>query len=273
MTAPQINSSTVIFNDARVIYSSGSGIISGDNVSEIISQTHNWFKPVRHARVVIKHAPFYESSMKVYASFRDKPIDCENETLGTGDGRIHTYQLQHTNGINFESVKVYYDRTQIFSGYEVNCQVGRITCTAPAGVLITCDYEYNWNEEEWRELPFSSLTRKPEYDESEYYLRIDEPGYICAIKIALYMKTGNITNEVIGTGRGILSTYKLSHCVKDGEVSITANNSAVSAKNFALLDDPQYIKIAASNGATLRASYSWISESPIIYEFHSVFSE
>lgn len=273
LTSPQINSSTAILNNAKIIYSSGSGIISGEGTSEIISKTHNWYKPVKHCRCVIKHAPFIESSMKVYASFRALPSLCENETLGTGDGELHTYQLRNVNGINLESVKVYYDGTQIFSGYEVNCEVARITCTPPAGVLVTCDYEYGWESENWQELNFMQLTRKPDYDESEYYLRVDNAGYICAVKIALHTKTGTISNESIGKGTGQETTYKLSHIVKEGDLAITANNAAVSAKNFKILEDGQFIKIAASNGAVLKASYSWISETPVIYEFASVFSE
>ena len=273
LASPQINSSTAILNNAKIIYSSGSGIISGEGTSEIISKTHNWYKPVKHCRCVIKHAPFIESSMKVYASFRANPSLCENETLGSGDGKLHTYQLRNVNGINLESVKVYYDGEQIFSGYEVNCEVARITCTPPAGVLVTCSYEYGWESENWQELNFMQLTRKPDYDESEYYLRVDESGYICAVKIALQTKTGYISNEQIGKGTGQETTYKLSHIVKEGDLTITANNAGVSAKNFKILDDGQFVKAAAPNGATLKASYSWISETPIIYEFASVFSE
>ena len=273
LTAPQINSSTAKINNAKIIYSSGSGIISGDGVSEIVSKTHNWYKPVKHARVVVKHAPFIESSMKVYASFRALPSMCENETLGTGDGRLQVYQLRNSKGINLESVKVYYDNQQIFSGYEVNCEVGRVTCTPPAGVLVTCDYEYGWTDENWRELAFTQLTRKSDYDESEYYLRVNNPGYICAVKIALHTKTGTITGESIGKGTGRAATYKLTHIVREGNITITANNANLDAKNFSILDDGQFIKIAATNGATLKANYSWISETPIIYEFHSVFNE
>ena len=272
-TAPQINSSTAIFNNAKIIYSPGTGIISGEGISEIISKTHNWYKPVKHCRCVIKHAPFIESSMKVYASFRANPSICLNETLGTGDGRIHTYQLRNKNGVNLESVKVYYDGEQIFTGYEVNCEVARITCTPPAGVLVTCDYQFGWESENWQELNFMQLTRKSDYDESEYYLRVNQAGYICAVKIALHTKTGIVSNESIGTGTGHETTYKLSHIVKEGEITITANNAALSAKNFKILDDGQFVKAAAVNGAVLKASYTWISETPVIYEFASVFSE
>ena len=225
LTAPQINSSTAILNNAKIIYSSGSGIISGDGISEIVSKTHNWYKPVKHARDVVKHAPFIESSMKVYASFRALPSICQNETLGTGDGKLHTYQLRNPNGINLESVKVYYDNQQIFSGYEVNCEVGRVTCTPPIGVLVTCDYEFGWGNENWQELNFTQLTRKPDYDESEYYLRVDNPGYICAVKIELHTKTGYTTGESIGKGTGQATTYKLAHIVREGDIIILANNS------------------------------------------------
>lgn len=273
LTAPTIGTSTAKINKVSIIHSTGTGIINGDGVSEIVSKTHNWYKPVKHCRIVIKHAPFDESSMKVYASFRANPVICQGETLGTGDGRLHTYQLGNAQGVNLESVKIYYDGNQIFSGYEVNCEVGRVTCTPPAGVLVTCDYEYGWKSEEWQELNFMQLTRKPDYDESEYYLKVDNPGYICAVKIALHLKTGTANNESIGKGTGQEKTYKLAHRVLDGDINIFAGNQALVSKNFYILEDPQYIKIAAQNGAALKANYSWISETPVIYEFHSIFSE
>ena len=273
LTAPTIGTSTAKVNKVSIIHSTGTGIINGDGVCEIVSKTHNWYKPVKHCRVVVKHAPFDESSMKVYASFRPQPVICQNETLGTGDDRLHTYQLRNPHGINLESVKVYYDGEQIFSGYEVNCEVGRITCTPPVGVLVTCDYEFGWSNENWQELNFQQLTRKPDYDESEYYLRVDEAGYICTLKIALHMKTGSTTGEIIGKGTGQEKTFKLAHRVLDGEINIFSNNQALNDKNFYILDDPQYVKIAAPNGTTLKTNYSWVSETPVIYEFYSIFSE
>lgn len=273
MNAPQIGSSVAKLNEANIIFSEGTGIINGDGTSEIVSKTHNWFKPVKHCRIIVKHSPFKESSMKVYASVRNQPVKIYNESLGTGDGKIHTYQLAQKNRINFESVKLYFDGVQVFGNYEVNCEVGRITCTAPQGVLITCDYNYNWANEVWQELAKQSETIKDDYNESEYYIKFANSGCISAVKIAFNMKSGYVANESIGTGKGRDYTYKLAHHVKDGNITITANNVNLSKNNFYVLEDSQYVKIAAVNGQTLKASYDWISETPTVYNFHAVFSE
>ena len=272
-SAVQVGVSTAKLNNVNIIYSNGSGIINGEGVSEIISKTHNWYKPVKIARVVVKHAQFGESYIKVYASFRKNPVICQGEILGTGDDMIHSYQLAHTNGINFESVKIYFDNVRVTTGYEVNCEVGRITCTPPAGAMVTCDYEYGWEDEDWRELEFSQTVHKPDYDESEYYLINDTPGYICAIKLTLHTTTGKINNESIGKGTGQAATYRLAHNIKEGEITITANNSILSSNNYQILEDSHYIKIAAANGVDLKASYTWISEPAVIYEFSGIFSE
>ena len=273
MNAPQIGSSIAKINEVNIIYSEGTGIINGDGTSEIVSKTHNWYKDVKHCRAIIKHAQLKESSMKVFASFRGQPSSVVNETLGTGDGELHTYQLKQKIRVNFASVKLYFDGIQTFGNFEVNCEVGRITCTAPQGVIISCDYDYNWQDETWQELTLKSLTRKDEYDESEYYLRSSTAGSITALKIAFYMKSGHINNESIGTGKGKDYTYKLAHHVKDGNITITANNASLSKNNYYVLEDSQYVKIAAVNGQTLKASYDWISETPTVYNFHAVFSE
>lgn len=274
MNAPVINSSTVNLDDVKVIYSEGGGIMSGANTSEIISTTHNWYKPVKHVRVRVKHAPFKYSGMKVYAAFRGQPKEVLQESLGTGDGKSHTYQLKQAKRVKFDSVKLYFDNEQYFGQFDVNGEVGRITCAAPAGQAITASYEYDWADEEWKELALTRHTSKLEYDESEYYLRnLEENKTVCAVKIVLNMQTGKISNESIGKGTGSAQTYKLSHKVKDGVISITANNAALSKNNYYLLSDLDYIKIAAVNGQTLKASYDWISETPEIYEMHAVFSE
>ena len=273
LNAPQINSSTAKLNEAGIIYSRGTGIISGGGTSEIVSKTHNWYKPLKHCRLVVKHSEFKDSSMKVYASVRSQPLKISGETLGTGDGKMHIYQFAHKNRVNLESVKLYYDGVQVFGNFEVNTEVGRLTCTAPAGVIISCDYEYNWSNESWQELDLLSLTCKENYNESVYYKKFSSSGYISAVKIALNMQSGHINNESIGTGKGREYTYKLSHHVKDGNITITANNANLSRNNYYVLEDSQYVKIAAGNGQALKANYDWISETPVIYNFHAVFSE
>jgi len=85
------------------------------------------------------------------------------------------------------------------------------------------------------------------------------------------MTEGKITNENLGKGTGISQTYKLTHHVKDGAIKIYSNGSALSTKNWYLLEDTQYVRISATNGASITASYDWISESPEVYQIAAVY--
>ena len=101
----------------------------------------------------------------------------------------------------------------------------------------------------------------------------DNAKSAAALKLQLIMSSGTITNEQIGKTAGTAKSYRLSHIINDGKISITANGTALSSKYWSLLDDPQYISVAAPAGQILRASYNWVSESPRVYQFTAVFSE
>lgn len=272
--ASTVGNSSAQITNAYVVYSDGSSLASGLTNGEIITATQDWYMPLHHCRLTIKHAPLENSTLKAYVAFREQPIDIRGETLGIGSGGRKVFQLAHTGGLKYDSFKLYYDNVQIFDTFELNCEVGRVTCEAPEGVIVSCDYSYGWDFEEWNQMTLSSRYSMEDYDQSEY--RFSQPSNsksMAVIKIVLGMTSGHINNEVIGTGAGTARSYKLSHKILDGKISLTANNSAISAKNWLLLDDPQYVSVAASSGTTIRASYDWISESPVVYQFAAVFAQ
>jgi len=196
------------------------------------------------------------------------------ETLGIGSGGRKTFQLAHTGGIKYDSFKLYYDNIQVFDTFELNCEVGRVTCEAPEGVIVSCDYAYGWDYEQWHQMTLTSRYAMEDYDQSEFrYSQTDNTKSMAAIKIVLGMTSGHITGEVIGNGAGTARSYKLSHRILDGKISLTANNATVNSKNWLLLDDPQYVSVAAGSGQVIRATYDWISESPVVYQFAAVFAE
>ena len=261
-------------SNAYVIFSNGSSLASGLTDGEIITQTQDWYMPLHHCRLTINHAPLENSTLKAYVAFREQPKDIRGETLGIGSGGRKTFQLLHTGGLKYDSFKLYYDNIQVYDTFELNCEVGRVTCEAPEGVIVSCDYSYGWDYEEWHKMTLSSRLSMEDYDQSEYrFSQAENTKSMAAIKIVLGMTSGHINNEVIGTGASTARSYKLSHRILDGKISLTANNSTINSKNWVLLDDPQYVSAVAPNGQTIRASYDWISEPPIIYQFMAVFAE
>lgn len=255
-------------------YNQGNSI-SGDN--EIYSIVKDWRKNLRHCRILVKHAPLNNNSINTHIAFRVKPQKITGEELGTGTGASTVYSLAHNNGIKLDTVNVYINGVKLVNGYNVNCEEGTITLQANSGDLITCDYQYGWEAEDWNELKLYSRESFDEYDLSEYKITLpaNTNGTVKsmgAVKIGLGAETGTNTLEVIGTGTGQSKTYRLSNPVSDF-INVYSNGELLSASNYYLHDDTRYITIAAPSGAELKATYNWVSESPVLYEFSSIFSE
>ena len=272
--ASVVGQSSAQITNAYVIYSDGSSLASGLTNGEIITKTQDWYMPLHHCRLTINHAPLENSTLRAYVTFREQPTDIRGETLGIGSGGRKIFQLLHTGGIKYDSFKLYYDNVQIYDAFELNCEVGRVTCEAPEGVIVSCDYSYGWDFEQWEQMTLTSRLAMEDYDQSEYrFSQPENTKSMAAIKIVLGMTSGHITGEVIGTGAGTARSYKLSHRILDGKISLTANNSAINSRNWLLLNDPQYVSVAAGSGQVIRATYDWISEPPVIYQFAAVFAE
>ena len=274
-SVPSLNSGSAKINSAKIVYTDGISITSGSVTSEIISETYDWYMNVKHCRLSVRHSELEDAGIEAYVSFRKRPVLIQDETLGIGTGKSVTYQLKYPTGVKYDTVRLYFDNVRVFGGFDINGKVGRITCTAPSGTLITCDYEYGWTKEEWQKMSVNSREALEDYDITEFRYSRPDDAYksVVAVKIALTSKTGSVTKESVGKGTGKAQTYRLNHTVKDGAITVYDNNTAMSAKNYSLLDDPQYISVACSNGHTITASYDWVSEKAYVYQLAAVFSE
>lgn len=269
-----VGTSSAKVNSASIIFTDGASIVSGIAEGDIITNTLDWYMPVKTCRLTIRHAPLEFSSINAYIAFRDSPMQAKSEQLGIGTGGRKTFQLSHTNGLRYDSLRLYYDNIRVYSDFEFNCQSGRVTCSAPEGVIITCTYEYGWDMEEWHEMERSSRLSYDSYDETEYrYTSGSEGKSVCALKIVLGMTSGSIVNERVGVSTGTAQSFKLSKRVNDGNISVSADGSVLSSKYWKLLEDPQFISVAAPAGKYIRASYDWISETPKVYQYAAVYSE
>jgi hypothetical protein len=276
LTAPTIGVSSAKVESATLQYRTGDNLVSGAGVAEIVSVTDNWHIGVRQCRMTVNHKRLADSLMKAYVSFRDTPLVVSGELIGTGTSETKAYSLAHPLGVKYDSVMVYFDSQRVYDGFEVNTAVGRVTCAAPVGASITVDYEYGWASEEWREMSLNRTVPTLEYDQSEfkYSLPLNEDAKsICAVKIALEVTEGHTDDEVMGTGSGATRTYRLSRAAKVGQIAVYAGGVALPATAWALSTDGRSVIAAANAGAVLTADYDWISETPEVYQFISVFAE
>jgi hypothetical protein len=276
LTAPSIGSSSARINQASILYRSGSGLVSGVGEAEIVSITEDWHTGVRQCRMTVKHARLIDSIQRAFVSFRDTPQLSTGEEIGVGAGEQTTYQLENVIGVKYDSVRLYFDSQRVYSNYEVNTEVGRITCTAPEGAVITADYEYGWTPEVWHEMEQTGTIPAIEYDTTEYKFVLplaDVAKSVCTVKIVLEVVAGHIDGEIIGTGTDIVRTYRLSHIVRDGHLTLYADDEKLPSVAWALSSDAKSVRVAAAAGATLTAHYDWISETPVVDQFIGVFAE
>ena len=267
-------SSTAQVNSASVIYGRGNAIIPEVLGAEIFTKTLDWYTPIHHSRVTVFHHELGDSSISAFTAFRDSPSQIRRESLGVGTGAKKTFALAHTNGIRYDSFILYFDGVRTFTDFDLNTETGRVTCTAPSGVTVSCDYDYGWDSENWEQMTLSSRVLMGDIFRSEYTLSTPNNYKSAAVvKLKLSPVSGHTNNEVLGTAAGSAKSFKLAHIINNGNISVTANNSTLSPSYWRVLEDPQYISVAAASGATIRASYDWVSEPPRIVKFSIVFSE
>ena len=93
------------------------------------------------------------------------------------------------------------------------------------------------------------------------------------MKIQLITTSGSISGERLGTATGLSQSFMLKKPINDGNITIYANNSVLNKKNYLIQNDPQYITLTAPAGQIITASYSWVSETPTVYQFAAVLSQ
>lgn len=273
LDAPQIGVSIAKAIHASLQYRSGDDIVSGVGVATLISITEDWYDSVGDCRLTAVHPPLADAKISARCALREKTSVAKGEHLGLGTGERKTYQLAHTDGISYDSLAVYYDGVRQGSGYELNTEVGRVTLTAPENAVVTADYVYGWTQEEWIEMPVSGFVRTPENDRTEYKVLL--PGTaqksICAVRIDLETTEGNAEKEPLGTGTGKDRVYPLAHIVKDGMISVFADDAALPQESWVLREDNRSVAVAAPAGQQITATYDWVSETPRVGKFIAVF--
>ena len=271
-----ISDSSVELSKITASYVNGSNVLNGDTTSEIITVSRDWREDLRHVRLWAKHTKLKDSVLRSYVSLRSKPVKITGEQLGTGTGAREVYELAHKSGVRLSSVRLYYNGLEDYGTVDINCEVGRVTCIAPLNSVVTCDYEYNWGLEEWRELTLRSREDYETYTKSEWDLMLAPGEYegltVAALKIDICRTTGNVTGEVLGYGTGTQKVYKISHIVNNGVIRVYSGGNILNESSYMMKDDPEYIEVVSSAGQELTCDYDWVSERCKVYEIGGSFS-
>lgn len=277
-----VNTGAAILRGITTNYRTGE-VISTNGYGEIISVIRDWRRDLRHCRVNVKHAPLDESVIKVYGTFRNKSIQVHEEFLGYGEGARAVYPFIHKEGIRLDSVQVYVNGVSATGGFDVNCEAGQININAEQDAIITASYEYGYGAESWLEMEKEYTERFDKYDLSVYTLTIPENESeistepeihsMAGIKVSMSTVSGHVDKEYAGQGTGLMTSYRLAHPVKGGDLKVYADGEILNTSSYVIDDDPRYVRIACEAGSEIRVDYDWESESPIVYEIGGVFSK
>ena len=100
-------------------------------------------------------------SVKVYLSTSDQ-LQHAIEAAGIGTGSEQEYTVQNATGFTNEGLKLVFDGVEqsLTSGYIKDSQTGTLKYTAPAGAIVTVEYNYNSTSGAFEEL---QLTQAASY--------------------------------------------------------------------------------------------------------------
>lgn len=269
-----VNSGTSQINRVDLVYSDSVSAVTGSTDTEIYSITEDWYMPIKQCRLTLRHSPLVDSDITCYLSLRNAPLVVNDEYLGIATGSRKTFQLSYPEGVKYDTVKVYVAGQQIYTGFDVNTEVGRVTLEAEEGSIITADYESGWENETWQKMELTSRETLPDYDQSEYRLAIlDNTKSVSSLRIAMNMRASFTSQEDLGTSTGIMQTFRLEHLVQEGRITLFADNEALPGSEWILLDDARYVRVNTEEGKKITARYYWVSEAPVVYQFAGVFAE
>lgn len=275
LSVSDIGKSLAQLSTVATEYSPANGIVGAGTV-DIVSITENWNIPLASVRMMVRHKRLRDSILRGYVAFRTTPVAVIGEIIGVGNGEWGSYDVSHKNGIHQDTVKVYFDGVRQYSGHNVNAASGRIHCAAPEGAVIVVDYEYGWNLEVWEELRRSAIRPGVDYDTTEFrYERplLALPASICATKVSMETVGGHAEGENIGVGVGAVRTYMLQHIARAWTMCVYVDGVQQPPSAFIVAEDGCSVRLSAPKKAIITVDYDWISETPAVYQFVSLFAE
>ena len=97
-------------------------------------------------------------NVKVYLSTSNQ-LQHAMEIIGIGTGSEQEYTVQNATGFTNEGLKLVFDGVEqsLTSGYIKDTQTGTLKYTAPAGAIVTVEYNYNSTSGAFEELQLTQV--------------------------------------------------------------------------------------------------------------------
>ena len=278
LTVTTPNNDTAGISKLTLVYTpAGAGSVSEVGTVSIVSLTEDWHDDLSVCNMTLYHSPLVNAEIRAYVAFRNESTYVTGEVAGTGTGGVQTYTFGHQNGVKLDTVRAFANGVQVYS-FTVDTVAGTITLTADAGAIVTVNYEYGWEEEDWKLMMLAESRSSADGNvQSQFVYSIPQEELasqtVAAIKVELETKEGQISGEVVGVGTGAARSYMLSHYVKDQSLALFSNGLNIQPGNWFISDvDARIVTVLAPAGTTITANYEWISESPVVYKYIAMFA-
>ena len=179
------------------------------------------------------------------------------EVIGVGNGGTQTVTLANTNKIQNWGFTLYFNGVKQTSGYKFSPSNGTVTFRAASNVIVTADYYYNWDEENFR--PMTSSGTYVDYKNPSrattqftyYGLDSNTSGNAAIIRMTMKRGTGGVANESLGTSTGSVQGFKLPHHAIENSIVVSPTSAAWNWN-----DNLDVLTVTASAGQNISVAYN-----------------
>ena len=257
-------------NSVKLTYLTGKSVVTS-TTADLITKTQEYQNELHYAQVILQHQVQQDSNISVYASFRSRPSYRKLLNIGVANGATQVIKLLDKN-INSATISVQLNgnETNDFSFNTIN---NTLTIKAPSGTAITTSYEYNYEPEEWKQMDLVSTQDAGNgIQTSKYqYNMVNDGKTISCAKVVLERPTGT-TKEVLGVGSGVLQRFSPSHQVLEKKINLIYDGKGMQ-RNYTYDETSNVISLYAPAGAKIECEYSWVAETPEIYNMYCGWAE
>lgn len=253
----------------------GQGEFSGDdvycvaNLIPFVNEATGEVTKMSRAHLVVKHQNVPDAEITAEIALRDARF-VKGEVVGIGDGTIQTVTLENTSGLTFYKFALYFNGVRQTSGFEFSPLTGEVTFNAASGVIVSVDYFYDWDAENFVEMTKTDTypDRRDQTQATTQFTYDGAAGTVATIRLKLKRGTGTATNEIVSTGTGKPRGFKLAHQAINGTVSVSPTPtswSLNSAQNTVIVTSP--------SGRAINISYRWKGKAFSANSFACTFNE
>ena len=165
---------------------------------------------------------------------------------------------------------LYFDGVQQTSGFDFSPLTGQVTFTAPANVIVSADYFYNWTAETFVEMTKTGTypDRRNPTRATTQFVYDGAKGSVATIRLTLKRGEGESLNEIVSTGTGNPRGFKLAHQAVNGSIWVTPASAP-----WQFNEEQNTVIVTAPVGDAIRISYKWKSKDFAVDSFACTFNE